>query len=398
MIEISGTSKGIVYENKVVDVDTAAKIVNSPIDFNSTETLVFKLLKEKTKADPGNRMVRHQDRRSMDPVVSGRVDGEFITVRYYKSKTGKGNDAIYTPARIYHKGMEMKVDAKKDKELAFFLSICGMCKDSPIARGKSGKHFFIDDKIKNAKELLKSESRIASLINSIHAMPVSQVKRIAHGLKLSGTTSTGKKVSRSVSGIGSEPIEAIRAQLINIAKDLPREFADMMSDQDTLLKGSIREAKAEGVILQRNLGKGIVAWNWRKDIEDGSEICRSRSGQDPYVAIFQHVTAKPENFEFFNTTVNDALGYDNLVENVSAEPNTPIAIVIDAIAKNSIYFDRAEKKVFKLFTNGEIDGHSIHNVKDIVNWQQELADAIATTPVKRSRVVAAPKDKPALNE
>lgn len=397
MISITGTSGGKVYNDTLVDVETAAKIVGSPIDFRSTEKLIFKVVKERTKKDPGNRMERYQLQRSMAPVVSGTTqEGEYIEVRYFKTKNGTGKDVKYLPARIYHKGMEMKVDVQKDKELAFFLSICGMCKDSPIARGKGGKHFFIDDKLKNAKETLRQESRIAQLITTIHAMPDSQVKRVAHALKLSGVTANGKRVSRSVSGIGVEPIDAIRAQLISIAKDLPQQFEDMLGDQDTLLKGAIREAKVEGVIIQRTLGKGIVAWNWRKNIEDGSEICRSRSGQDPYVALFQHVTSKPENFEFFNATVNDAMGYDNLIQEVSTEPNTPIAIVLDAIKKNSIYFDRAEQKVFKLFSNGEIDGHSIHNVKDIINWQQELAEAIVVAPVKKARVLAAPKDKSAV--
>lgn len=391
MIQITGTSEGKVYNDEIVDVETAAKIIGSDIDLNSS--LVFKLLKEKTKSDPANRMVRHQDRRSIVPVVSGKTkNGEFITIRYFKNKTGKGNDITYLPSRIYHKGMEMKVDARKDKELAFFLSICSMCKDSPIARGPNGKHFFIDDKEKNAKELLRKESRIATLINSIHSMPEAHVKRIAHALKLSGTTASGRKVSRSVSGVGTEPIAAIRAQLISIAKDLPKQFFDMMNDQDTILKGAIREAKAVGVIVQKNIGKGIVAWNWRKDIEDGSEICRSRSGQDPYVALFQYVTSKSENFEFFNTTVNDAMGYDALVNEISSEPNTNEEIVAAAIKKDVIYFDRSIGKVVLLNSDGEVDGHPVHIVKDIKNWQQELADAMGKAPVKKARISAVLKN------
>ena len=401
MLHLTGFVDNKEYTDTPMKAEELLSLFNSPLDLKRKDA-VFTLLKNRTKNDPVNKRIRHQRVRQFNPLIEGTYKGNFVQIRYFerKRKDGNNND-VYYPPRVKHIGIEMKMKTAQHKEVIAFLALHGACKDSPI-QTVATQQYEITDKQRQAREALNRETMLARLIVNVKDAPKSQIYRLAHALSLSGRDSLGNRHTKlSVTNVSSSSIDQLRADLIRIAKILPKEFAAAFKDQEILLRGMIKEALDKGVLEQHNMGGGVVSWKWRHDVEAGVDIVSSSPGQDPFAVLYNYAL-RSDVFAHFSSTINATLGYEAAVANMDVQPHvlskavtgadTPSsmsnsAIIEEVFVKEKIFFDRVNKKVF-ILKDGEIKGKALLNIGDPSKWKEELGAAMDRADVTRNRILA----------
>jgi len=389
MMSITGTVGERYFDEEVVSPEMAVKMFGMPLNLKAKDA-VFTMLDNKVKDDPRNKMKRFPPL-SIKALVSGSYKGSEVEIRYYTRKVrGAKGEFTYFPDKIRHKGLEVKRDVAKEKELVTFLALCGLCKDSTIKTAAT-KYYQLTDKAKNAALELSREGLLAELIVTINQADEHQIKRWSHAIELNGKSAEGVNyVKAGVRGVRGKTITELKTDLIKLAKKLPEKFNEAIRDQDVLLRGIIREAEDSSIIRQENRGGGNTVWRWADEYNGGSDIVGARPGQSSLVALYNHIV-KAENFDYFISEVNNALGYANAKEQLSNIPDVAVQAAIKgkvdinslsnsdlvklAQDKDKLYFNRNDSKVY-LIKDGVEETKALHVVKDKTVWREELAEAL----------------------
>ena len=374
MIELTGTVKGQMFDNKRVTPDELIDIFNLPI--NGAEKIVFRL-------DESNRNVvainlasgqkRFPTRHGLITAFAAMYEGSSISIRYYESKTElqKGNTK-YFPNKLYFTGIQTTLNLMTNKEKAVFMMLFPWCKESPFRSPRKEPVYLVHDRVKNAKAKLKDSKTFSELMETIMKSGDDYITQIAYGIKVQGT--------KVASDDAKHPATA-RMALLDMARKYPEDTHTAFHSLTTRITGAIVDAKNQKLIKVVTTPTKII-WTYSEEL-GGDVLVAMKNTGEPTRRLIEYLSEAGHWNKFTGRIFKNP--EDPTVETTDPSDMNNKELIEAAILAHCLVLHPQEDKVYIMDANSQFESRSLMILTGPrENWKEELLERLSN--VQRNRL------------
>ncbi len=282
---VSGNIKDQTFNNEIVSGKDLAKAFG--VEFKD-KLVTFRQAGAFQRYDHLNQMQRHAPGFLCNPQFSGTLNGDEVSIRYFKSRNvvPRGKDRvpqeILNPVKVTSfVGSELHLFASEEFDLALYFWLYPKHSKSPL-RTLNGEVYYESYSLHEEDE--KANERTQNYIDvflSLRELSKEQLIIKARGINIKGNR---------IPVVRDPSKETLIRSLSSLAMKFPDEFPNAFRDHITDFNGTIEAAIAVGVIQQGKVNNQD-AWLF-SDSHGGETIATIRNGRDPKAILKEEINKK----------------------------------------------------------------------------------------------------------
>lgn len=262
---------------------------------------VFKIARNLAKWDANDQRVRKPHSILLEPfyTLADKDGAGKEEVRYVKSSRPKTEGGVtfqsYTPSQIEIPNTG-KIEVENDAEYCYFLSLHPANEDSPNRNERIPVLFYIENKPKQADQLVKKKQALFDAQSLLYSMDKRLPEKDLRGIALSYPDLIGNVENFTLS-------EVIGALDVKVNHD-PIAFMKLVKSERTQIKYLINAATNHKLVrfVQPKMG-----WYTIEDGNDKDLVAKVQKGSDPVETLIDHLLMDDTKkyAEYFERTIKE---------------------------------------------------------------------------------------------